>query len=73
MRNEDWPTTEEGWPVVFLPPAVYDAAERAGFDMRQYRRVEPIPTKIMDWMTRKFQQATKVIEALLECGWGPKS
>jgi hypothetical protein len=43
MRS-DWPTTKEGWPIVFLHPAIYAAAEREGCDMRQFVRTEPIPT-----------------------------
>lgn len=44
--------TERGWlsyrgfPVVFISPALYDAAEQAGYDMGYYRKVKPIPPVI---------------------------
>lgn len=30
---------------VYLPPWLYDEAERLGHDMRHYRKVMPIPTE----------------------------
>ena len=33
-----------GYPsAVFLPPALYDAAEREGYDMRYHVKQQPIP------------------------------
>jgi hypothetical protein len=29
--------------IIFLPPSQYDAWQRAGMNMRCFRRVEPIP------------------------------
>jgi hypothetical protein len=37
--------TFRGMPVVFLWPRLSDAAEKAGVDMRPYRKQEPIPLK----------------------------
>lgn len=31
------------WPNVGLHPSEWAAAERAGYDMRQYYKIEPIP------------------------------
>lgn len=30
-------------PVCYLPASLYDHAQKAGFDMRYYRRSEPVP------------------------------
>jgi hypothetical protein len=43
MTERRWPTYH-GHPIVLLPPALYDAAEREGYDMGRYRKIEPIPT-----------------------------
>lgn len=34
-----------GHPAVFIPPSLYDAAERGGHDMRDYVKVKPVPVE----------------------------
>ena len=35
-----------GYPhAVFLPPAIYEVARAKGYDMRQYVKTQPIPTR----------------------------
>lgn len=33
-----------GFSAVFLPPKLYEEAERQGYDMRYYVKQQPIPT-----------------------------
>ena len=38
----------DGLPKVILPPALYDAGESLGIDMRWYMKQQLIPTKVKD-------------------------
>lgn len=38
MKPDSAPTTYQGIPIVVLPPWLYEAAERAGYDMRAFVR-----------------------------------
>ena len=56
-EKHEWCLRRTGHPAVFLPPSLYDAAERAGCDMRLYVRTRLIPRKNFDnapWIAACF-------------------
>jgi hypothetical protein len=44
-EKHEWCRQRGGHYAIILPPALYEAAERCGFDMRWYVRSELIETK----------------------------
>jgi hypothetical protein len=44
LSNDKWPKYK-GWPIILVPPSLYEAAKREGFDMGYYQKLEPIPLK----------------------------
>jgi len=42
-QKHEWSKQRNGIGAIILPPSLYDAAERAGVDMRYFVKAKPIP------------------------------